>query len=592
MLKRITHKDIVDFTWYYWRQNKFIIPVLLIGMAIAAIADTLFPLVIGRLINALDGVIPGESGLPRAVLWALGTLVVLDISYHTIRNGTYMIFNKFMAVRNLRNIVMDSFMKVQRFSSDWHTNNFAGATVRKITRGMWAFDTFEDIFFLYLYPTIIMLTSITIIMALHWPVMGLVTAVCILIYILVSLWTVFVVNAPLFKKAADEDTNIGAALADAVTGSPTIKAFGTEQYEDKRFSGVIGTWRDTALISWQVATITDWIRRMTSILMLVGMMGTVLWLMQQGRANTGDVVYVFTSIWIIFAYLRHMGEQIANMQKAISEMEDVVWYWKTDIAVKDKPNAETLVSDKGYIVFDKINFTYNNQENYIYENFKIDIQPAEKVALVGHSGSGKSTFVKLLQRLYDIQEGKILIDGQNIADVTQSSLRAAIALVPQDPILFHRTLRDNIAYANQDASEDQIIEAAKKAYAHDFIQGLPQGYDTLVGERGIKLSGGERQRVAIARAILSNAPILILDEATSSLDSVSEHYIQLALAELMKGRTTITIAHRLSTIKNVDRILVFDQGKIVEQGTHNELLENEASHYKKLYDMQVLGLIE
>ena len=228
----------------------------------------------------------------------------------------------------------------------------------------------------------------------------------------------------------------------------------------------------------------------------------------------------------------------------------------------------------------------------LYKDFSIHIRSGEKVALVGHSGSGKSTFVKLLQRLHDIQGGEIRVDDQNIADVTQSSLRQTIALVPQDPILFHRTLADNIAYAKPDASEDEIIAASKKAYAHEFIKALPQGYETLVGERGIKLSGGERQRVAIARAILSDAPILILDEATSSLDSISEHYIQMALKELMKGRTTITIAHRLSTIKDVDRILVFDQGHVVEQGTHAELLENPNSHYKELYEMQVLGLID
>ena len=251
-----------------------------------------------------------------------------------------------------------------------------------------------------------------------------------------------------------------------------------------------------------------------------------------------------------------------------------------------------LTPGAGQIIFDQINFTYDNQNELIYRNFSIRIEPGEKVALVGHSGSGKSTFVKLLQRLYDVQSGEIYIDAQNIAEVTQSSLRKAIALVPQDPILFHRSLIDNIAYGNDQASEEEIIAAARQAYAHEFIENLPQGYDTLVGERGIKLSGGERQRVAIARAILSDAPVLILDEATSSLDSVSEDYIQRALAELMKGRTTITIAHRLSTIKNVDRILVFNQGKIVEQGTHSALLADQQSHYKKLYDMQVLGLIE
>jgi ATP-binding cassette subfamily B protein len=221
----------------------------------------------------------------------------------------------------------------------------------------------------------------------------------------------------------------------------------------------------------------------------------------------------------------------------------------------------------------------------------VDIASGEKLALVGPSGSGKSTFVKLVQRLYNVTGGAILVDGQDISQVTLESLRRAISLVPQDPVLFHRSLSDNIAYGRPGATQEEIIEAAKKAFAHDFITELPLGYDTLVGERGVKLSGGERQRVAIARALLADAPILILDEATSSLDSISEHYIQRALEALMQGRTTVTIAHRLSTIQKADRILVFDKGRIIEQGDHQRLMARPHSRYKALYDMQALDLI-
>lgn len=238
-----------------------------------------------------------------------------------------------------------------------------------------------------------------------------------------------------------------------------------------------------------------------------------------------------------------------------------------------------------------MNFGYELQKKPVFENFSIHIRAGEKIALVGPSGSGKSTFAKLLQRLYDIQSGEVLIDGQNIARVTQESLRQALALVPQDPILFHRSLTDNIKYGRPHADQSQVEQAAAEAFAHDFIQTLPFEYNTMVGERGIKLSGGERQRVAIARAILADAKILILDEATSSLDSISEHYIQKALETLMRGRTTITIAHRLATIRQADRILVFDKGRIVEEGTHDDLLKRPDSHYKKLFDMQALDLV-
>jgi ATP-binding cassette subfamily B protein len=225
-------------------------------------------------------------------------------------------------------------------------------------------------------------------------------------------------------------------------------------------------------------------------------------------------------------------------------------------------------------------------------DFDLEIAPGEKVALVGESGAGKSTLVKLLQRLHDVQAGRITIDGQDVARVTQESLRQAISLVPQEPILFHRTLRENIRYARPDASDADVVEAARKAHAHEFIERLAAGYDTLVGERGIKLSGGERQRVAIARAILADAPILVLDEATSSLDSITEHYIQEAIATLMQGRTAILIAHRLSTVRQCDRILVFDRGDVVEQGTHDALMARADGVYRSLFDMQSLGFAD
>jgi ATP-binding cassette subfamily B protein len=219
------------------------------------------------------------------------------------------------------------------------------------------------------------------------------------------------------------------------------------------------------------------------------------------------------------------------------------------------------------------------------------LRGGERVGLVGASGSGKSTFVKLIQRLYDIDGGEIRIDGQNVADLAQESLRQAISLVPQDPLLFHRSLAENLAYGRPGASRDEIVAAATRAHAHDFIMALPQGYDTLVGERGVKLSGGERQRVALARAVLADARILILDEATSNIDRPTEVLIERALDRLLRGRTSIIVAHRLSTVQQVDRILVFDQGRIVEQGTHIELLAREDGYYRRLFESQALGLI-
>jgi ATP-binding cassette subfamily B protein len=258
--------------------------------------------------------------------------------------------------------------------------------------------------------------------------------------------------------------------------------------------------------------------------------------------------------------------------------------------VPDRPGAVGFRPGRGRIALQEVTFTYGNQPAPIYEDFSLSIPAGERVALVGPSGSGKSTFVKLLQRLYDVDDGCILIDGQDIAAVTQESLRRAVALVPQDPALFHRSLAENIAYGRPEATRDEIVAAARRAHAHDFIMALPEGYETLVGERGVKLSGGERQRVAIARAFLADAPVLVLDEATSSLDSLTEALIQEAIEDLMEGRTTIVIAHRLSTVRAVDRILVFQDGAIVEQGSHAELLAREEGHFKRLHSLQAQGL--
>ena len=235
-------------------------------------------------------------------------------------------------------------------------------------------------------------------------------------------------------------------------------------------------------------------------------------------------------------------------------------------------------------------FQYGAHQSPLYKDFSVEIKPGERVGLVGHSGSGKTTFVKLIQRLYDLKGGAITIDGQNIADHQQASLRNQIAIVQQEPILFHRTLAENIAYGRPEASRAEIMEAARQANAHDFIMDLPKGYETMVGERGVKLSGGERQRVAIARAFLADAPILILDEATSSLDSESEVMIQQAMERLMQGRTTLVIAHRLSTVRALDRLLVFDKGRIVEEGDHQALIRLNGGIYRRLFERQALEL--
>jgi len=286
-----------------------------------------------------------------------------------------------------------------------------------------------------------------------------------------------------------------------------------------------------------------------------------------------------------------LGRVIRTVYESFADAKEMVEILETPYEIQDGDDAKKLQVDKGGIVVDSVGFSFNKTRK-VLKGINITIQPGEKVALIGPSGAGKSTLVKLLMRLYDIQEGEILIDNQPIHKVTQKSLRDSISLVPQDTILFHRPIAENIRYGKRNATDEEVKRAAKLAHCEEFIKNFPEGYKTYVGERGVKLSGGERQRVAIARAILKDAPVLILDEATSSLDSHSEMLIQDALEKLMKGKTTIVIAHRLSTIQKMDRIIVIDNGGVVEEGSHEELLAKKTSVYKKLWDVQAGGFLK
>jgi len=292
---------------------------------------------------------------------------------------------------------------------------------------------------------------------------------------------------------------------------------------------------------------------------------------------------------VTFDRLVGINRELRGFYSALADGGEMVTILQTPHEIRDKRAARHLAIEKGVVWFDDVTFNFHKGTPILHQ-FNLTIDGGERIALVGPSGAGKSTVTKLLLRLYDVDNGSVKIDGQDIAGVTQDSLRDAIAFVPQEPILFHRTLMDNIRYGWRDATDEQVIEAAKKAHCHEFISRLPEGYNTFVGERGIKLSGGERQRVAIARAILKDAPILVLDEATSSLDSESEAYIQDALETLMRGKTVIVIAHRLSTIMKMDRIVVMEKGTIVAQGTHLQLI-NERGLYQKLWSIQAGGFI-
>lgn len=584
-MTNLTTFETARFVWVYWMRYPRLFwacVALVVGMAAL---DVALPLVAGRFVDAIS------STMPEQQVWRLLFIVVgVTILYFTVRYIMYRVWIVF-AANIMRHLVSDAFERVQRFSSEWHANEFAGATVRKISRGMWAYDTYADTVIHALLTAVLTLIGLTIMLTILWPVMGLTVGVLIALHLGVGYWLSANWVAPANNIHMAADSRIGATMSDAITCNAVVKSFGAEDREDASFERVVRDWAGKAQFTWIRGENAVMFQVAMQILMMAALLGFSTYYWTQGLATPGDVVLALTTFFVIDSHLRHASYHIRNAQQAINELDDLVLFQRQPMGVADRPDAANFVPGSGRIAFEKVRFAYANQPDSIYEDFSLTIQPGERVGLVGRSGSGKSTFVKLLQRLHDVDGGQIVIDGQDVATVTQSSLRQSIALVPQDPALFHRSLAENIAYARPDATREEIMEAARRAHADEFIMNLPQGYDTEVGERGVKLSGGERQRVAIARAFLADAPILVLDEATSSLDSHTESIIQDAIEELMRGRTTILIAHRLSTLRDVDRILVFRNGRIVEQGTHAQLMQKPNGDFKQLLETQAAGLV-
>lgn len=562
--------DIFHYIFVRWLSQPAYFVAFIVIYLLAVSCDLALPVVSGQMVEALSG---GPGAANERVMETYTAFAIVAFGFHFFRNTSVRFWIP-LAARNMRDIVLGGFKDVQRFSSDWHSNNFAGATVRRVSRAMNAYDTISDTLVWSILPATIVLGGVTIMTAMRWPMIGGFVGVSILILVLLNWWTWAYYLKKDFSETNVADTAIGAALADAVGANPSVKAFGAERREEERLSVVTENWRVKALRLWFKST-NSWVfQNLTLFALQAGLLGLVVREWMAGRASPGDAAFAITSFFLMSGYLRTFGESIRTLQKGFADIADVVAYQSQAAEIVDAPNAQQFTPGAGAIRFEQVTFRYKSQPEPIYSDFSLDIRPGEMVALVGPTGSGKSTFVKLVQRLYDVSGGAIRIDGQDVREVTQASVRRAIAVVPQDPALFHRSLRDNIGYARPDASLDEVVVAAKRARAHDFIIKLPKGYDTEVGERGVKLSGGERQRVALARAFLADAPILILDEATSSLDVETERQVQAAMADLKQGRTTIVIAHRLSTIRQADRILVFDGGRIVEQGRHAELIES------------------
>ena len=575
--------QVLGFVARQWMRLPGRFAVFVVLMLASTLGELSIPWAAGGLIEAVSS--PAHLAANAWKAWA--ALSGLYLAVYLLRNRSFRTMNVF-AARNMEDLTNEAFDRVQSFSTDWYADTFAGATVRRVSRAMNGYDTVSDALFLMLGPSLIVLFGLSISMGLRWPLAGLFCGAAVILFMVYNLVVSAKLIRPLNLKSNALDTQIGAALSDAIGGNAVVKSFGAEAREGARFAAVTRAWREATIRTWNGFNLAGLGQNMLLLLLQAGLTGLLVWAWARGRASAGDVGFGITSFMLMSGYMRNFSETARNLQKGLDDVLDVAVYMDTPPQVADAPGAPAYAAPmrgpRGGIVFDRVSFGYRNAARPIYDRFSLSIAPGERVALVGPTGSGKSTFVKLIQRLYNLDDGRILLDGIDISSVTQASLRRAIALVPQDPALFHRTLSENIAYGRPDATHEEIVAAARRARAHDFILKLPKGYDTLVGERGVKLSGGERQRVAIARAFLADAPVLVLDEATSSLDVETERQVQAASEALMAGRTTIVIAHRLSTIRNADRILVFNDGQVVEEGAHGELVASGGA-YARLHQL-------
>ena len=577
--------DVLKFAASYWfRQPKKFILILFIVL-VAAFLETYLPNALASFLTAIQ-----HHQDKSTVLYYLGIFLGTYFMQALLFSLVYLIYNSF-ETNLFKSLVDDVFEHIYRLPEKFFANTFTGSIVSKINRARQKIEVFEDQILIRIFPTVIILIGSILFLMLRFPLLALLMIAYLIMLVIISSFLVFKVSGPAQGVYAEAQDEFSAHLADSISGIAPTKSYAQEPFELTRFFNVTDELREKNLRAYHLGNFAGFIQRMLLAGMLALLMGGGTWYFFNGTATVESMAYLAFAYTIMQSYIRDVGENIKNLLTSSYDLHGVIQLLHEELEVSRHATLPELKIDRGEIVFNQVEFTYPDKTSPIFKNLSATIHAGERIALVGHSGGGKTSFIRLLQCLYPIQKGHILIDGQDIAQGSRHSLRRSIALVPQDPILFHRTLRENIAYAKPSATEAEVCAAAQKAHIEDFILSLPQQYETLVGERGVKLSGGERQRIAIARAILADRPILILDEATSSLDSESERAIQEALYALTHGRTSIMIAHRLSTILDADRILVFDSGKIVEEGSHEELIKKEQGIYAHLFKLQSGGFI-
>lgn len=579
-VKRTLHYYWQEIVKYKWYSIFDIVVTVLIVFINSILGPLIFADLIGKVAEATDIVAILPDLLSEALIY-LAFYAVSNFIFDQLRlYWCWELENK--AIYDLGNLC---FRVVNEQSMQFHSDRFSGSLVSQTNKFIGSFDRLWDTIIWDLLPLVsrLVMTLVVLWPLSPWFAIGIV--VLSLVYTLIAGVTYRGIGH-LNDEEAEAQTKQTGQLADSISNIISVKSYAREEYEEGRFRFFS---KDVHRASGRLmrATIA---RNFVFSFVEIGLMGLLLMFLVYGPSWLG--ISVSTMVLIVSYANGILGELwgingiFKNMNRVFGDAHEMTVILDTVDDVVDMPGAQPLEMKRAEVTFDDITFQHADAKTAIFENFDLTIHDGERVGLVGVSGSGKTTLTKLLLRFADVQKGAVNVSGQNIKDITQQSLRENIAYVPQETSLFHRSIADNIAYGKPGATAEEIKRAAELANADEFIMDLPDGYDTLVGERGIKLSGGQRQRIAIARAILKDAPILVLDEATSALDSESEALIQDALGKLMAGRTSIVIAHRLSTVASLDRIVVLQNGKIVEQGRHQDLLADENGVYHHLWSRQ------
>lgn len=562
--------------------------VMLLSMLAASTLELVKPLYYKQFFDLL--VSEGEKqSIFDSIIGVMFIIAIIQTGVWIFRRVNHFVANYFEAkvIAELNNMC---FANLHKHSFAFFNNNFVGSLTKKVKWFVGGYEAIVDRIIWNIIPMIIGIIFVVIVMFNLNAWLGIGISVWLVLFIVINwIFTKFKLKYDVLKS--EKETASTAILADTITNNSNVKLFNGYDSEVASYSQANEELRKVRRWAWDLGSIFESVQGALMVVLELGIMFYAIVLWRNDNFTLGSFVLVQSYLWIIMDHIWNFGWMIRMIYQNLADAEEMTAILSAPFEIRDIPGARQLKVANGKIEFKKVGFKYENSKS-ILDDFELIIPARQRLAVVGPSGAGKTTLIKLIFRMHDISSGKVLIDGQDISKVTQESLWHNVSLVPQDPLLFHRTLKENIAYGKPGATDEEILAASKAAHCHEFISSQEKGYDTYVGERGIKLSGGERQRVAIARAILKNAPILVLDEATSSLDSESEALIQDALASLMKDKTVIVIAHRLSTIRKMDRIIVVDSGKVIEDGNHESLSNLKNGVYSKLWKMQAGGFIK